>query len=208
MRGRILQNEKLDCTKRLEYFRASWAQTGCTVMSDGWTDQKGRTLIKFLVSCPKETMFIKSVDASAQIKDARTLCDLLDVFILELDEKIQKQQRVSVPRHYTVCHQFHISSIPLEFYVGCEENVSFRGVTCFANEPQTRGRGRMQTSFIPERLMGGSAVTEVYAVTEPLVKVLQLVDGEKSAVGYLYEVMDRAKEAIRTYYDDKGDEGF
>ncbi len=38
IRGRILQNEKLDSTKRLEDFRESWAQTGCTVMSDDWTD--------------------------------------------------------------------------------------------------------------------------------------------------------------------------
>ena len=45
-------------------------------------------------------------------------------------------------------------------------------------------------------------------ITEPLVKVLRLVDGEKPAMGYLYEAMDRAKEAIRSYYDDKGDEGF
>eukprot|EP00253_Pinus_taeda_P008482 PITA_08482 len=27
-------------------------------------------------------------------------------------------------------------------------------------------------------------------------------------MGYLYEAMDRAKEAIRAYYDDKGDDGF
>ena len=45
-------------------------------------------------------------------------------------------------------------------------------------------------------------------VTEPLVKVLRLVDGEKPAMGYLYEAMDRAKGSIQTYYDDKGDEGF
>ena len=46
------------------------------------------------------------------------------------------------------------------------------------------------------------------AITEPLVKVLRLVDGEKPTMVYLYEVMDRAKESIRAYYDDKGDEGF
>ena len=32
-------------------------------------------------------MFIKSVDASHQIKDAKTLCDLLDAFILEVGEQ-------------------------------------------------------------------------------------------------------------------------
>eukprot|EP00253_Pinus_taeda_P015356 PITA_15356 len=49
---------------------------------------------------------------------------------------------------------------------------------------------------------------EVCTVIEPLVKVLRLVDGEKPAMGYLDNVVDRAKESIRAYYDDKGDEGF
>eukprot|EP00253_Pinus_taeda_P020806 PITA_20806 len=83
-RGQILQNEKVDCTKRLEEFRATWAQTGCTVMSDGWIDQKERILINFLVSCPNGTMFMKSIDAYSHIRDAKTLCDLLDVFTLEV----------------------------------------------------------------------------------------------------------------------------
>jgi hypothetical protein len=34
-----------------------------------------------------------------------------------------------------------------------------------------------------------------------------LVDGEKPAMGYLYEAMDRAKEAIYWSYEDKGEEG-
>jgi hypothetical protein len=40
-----------------------------------------------------------------------------------------------------------------------------------------------------------------------LVKVLRLVDGEKPTMGYLYEAMDRAKEAIYQYYENKGEEG-
>jgi hypothetical protein len=84
LRGPILQNEKVDCTSRLEELKASWEITGCTVMSDGWTDQKGRTLLNFLVNCPRGTMFIKSVDASAHIKDALLLCELLDGFIREV----------------------------------------------------------------------------------------------------------------------------
>ena len=45
---------------------------------------------------------------------------------------------------------------------------------------------------------------EVWRISEPLVKVLRLVDGEKPAMGYLYEAMDRAKETIRFYYAGKG----
>jgi hypothetical protein len=51
-------------------------------------------------------------------------------------------------------------------------------------------------------------VEELCVVSEPLVKVLRLVDGEKPTMGYLYEAMDRAKEAIYRYYEDKGEEGF
>jgi hypothetical protein len=85
LRGPILQNEKADCTQRLQELRDSWQFTRCTVMSDGWTDGKGRTLLNFLVHCPKGTMFLKSVDASAHVKDAALLCDLLDGFIQEVD---------------------------------------------------------------------------------------------------------------------------
>jgi hypothetical protein len=34
-------------------FRNTWRETGCTIMADGWTDRKRRTLINFLVYCPK-----------------------------------------------------------------------------------------------------------------------------------------------------------
>jgi hypothetical protein len=44
--------------------KQSWDISGWTVMSDGWTDRKGRTLLNFLVHFSRGTMFIKSVDAS------------------------------------------------------------------------------------------------------------------------------------------------
>ena len=47
-------------------------------------------------------------------------------------------------------------------------------------------------------------VVEVCSISEPIVKVMRLVDGDKPAMAYLYEAMDRAKEAIRSYYADKG----
>lgn len=46
-------------------------------------------------------------------------------------------------------------------------------------------------------------VTEIVSFTKPLVKVLRLMDGEKLAMGYIYEGMDTAKEAIKTFYKGK-----
>ena len=66
--------------KNTSEFKNSWTKTGCTIMSDGWTDSRGRTIRNFLVAFPKGTMFLRSVDASDQVKDAHLLfCPLDDV---------------------------------------------------------------------------------------------------------------------------------
>ena len=44
---------------------------------------------------------------------------------------------------------------------------------------------------------------EIVLFNEPLVKVLQMVDGYKPSMGFIYEAMDQAKEAIKERYGDK-----
>jgi hypothetical protein len=44
---------------------------------------------------------------------------------------------------------------------------------------------------------------KIVKIVDPLVKVLQLVDGEKLDMGYIYEVMDQEKEQIRGAYKDR-----
>eukprot|EP00253_Pinus_taeda_P031588 PITA_31588 len=44
---------------------------------------------------------------------------------------------------------------------------------------------------------------EIVKLAEPLVKVLRLVDGERLAMGFIYEDMDQAKEQIKTVYKDR-----
>ena len=59
---------------------------GCTLMSDGWTDKRGRHLINFLVNSPAGTYFLESVDASSEVHDAFMLADLLEAKIEEIGE--------------------------------------------------------------------------------------------------------------------------
>ena len=61
-------------------------------MADGWTEKRGRTLINFLVNCPRGTMFVEAVDASGYSKDGRKLFELLDKFV----EKVGKENVVQV----------------------------------------------------------------------------------------------------------------
>ena len=78
LRGSLLQKEIVSIDEYLKDFKQSWVRIGCTIMSDGWTNQRGRTLINFLVSCPRGTMFLISRDASDQVKDANLLFRVLD----------------------------------------------------------------------------------------------------------------------------------
>lgn len=77
----LMKNHKEDCAKY-----------GCSIMADGWTDKRGRTLINFLVNCPRGTMFVESVDASSYSKDGQKLFELLDKFV----EKVGKENVVQV----------------------------------------------------------------------------------------------------------------
>ncbi|GAU30497.1 hypothetical protein TSUD_18770 [Trifolium subterraneum] len=72
----------VDVKKQIEEYRSYWKDTGCTLMADGWTDRCRRTLINFLVYCPKGTVFIKSVDASQHSKTADMLFKLFKEVVL------------------------------------------------------------------------------------------------------------------------------
>nr|KYP48249.1 hypothetical protein KK1_030033 [Cajanus cajan] len=56
--------------KSLEKYRSDWEKWGCTLMCDGWTNGKGRSLTNFLVnSLGFRDYFLKSIDTSDVIKD-------------------------------------------------------------------------------------------------------------------------------------------
>ncbi|QHO52075.1 DUF659 domain-containing protein [Arachis hypogaea] len=52
MRVHLLADLKKECQLPVEGYRSSWKRTGCTLIADGWTDQRQRILINFLVYCP------------------------------------------------------------------------------------------------------------------------------------------------------------
>ncbi|XP_028088946.1 uncharacterized protein LOC114289419 isoform X2 [Camellia sinensis] len=61
--------------------KEEWVKYGCSLTSNGWTSQNGRTLINFLANCPRGTMFVESIDASSYSKDGQKLFELLDKFV-------------------------------------------------------------------------------------------------------------------------------
>ncbi|XP_057723873.1 uncharacterized protein LOC130939816 [Arachis stenosperma] len=81
LRVNLLADLKRECQMVVDSYRSAWKETGCTLMADGWTDQRQRTLMNFLVYCSKGLCFVKSVDASSIVKNASSLCDLFSEVI-------------------------------------------------------------------------------------------------------------------------------
>jgi hypothetical protein len=119
LRGHFLQGEKVDCTERLAQLRETWKTTGCTMMPNRWIDGKGRSILNFLVNCPKGTMFIKSVDASAYTKDAQLLCELLDGFIREIGKRYVVQVIMNNAANYVVVGRMLMEMYPSLYWSPC-----------------------------------------------------------------------------------------
>ncbi|MFS7995502.1 putative HAT dimerization domain, ribonuclease H-like superfamily [Helianthus anomalus] len=91
LRTWILQ-EEVNTTKALVAgIKDSWKSTGVSLLSDGWSDMRNRSLINFLVNNPHGTVFLKTVDASECIKNADKIFELLDAVVEEIGEDIVVQ---------------------------------------------------------------------------------------------------------------------
>ena len=57
--------------------RKKWKTYGCTIMCNGWTGPIKLRIINFMVYCKGSTFFLKSIDASKNIKDNNYIYGLL-----------------------------------------------------------------------------------------------------------------------------------
>ncbi|XP_073152814.1 uncharacterized protein [Henckelia pumila] len=87
VRVKYLKSELTNTNLFLKSHEEDHAKYGCTIMSDGWTDKKSRSLINFLVNRPKGTVFIESVDASSYSQTADKMYKLLSRFVNRIGEK-------------------------------------------------------------------------------------------------------------------------
>ncbi|VFQ83330.1 unnamed protein product [Cuscuta campestris] len=78
LRVPLLKKAKEETKKLQKKHEIAWKETGCTLMSDGWSDRKGRHLINFLVNSPVGTFFLESINASSESHDANMLAGLLE----------------------------------------------------------------------------------------------------------------------------------
>ncbi|XP_059063173.1 uncharacterized protein LOC131856039 [Cryptomeria japonica] len=80
----LLTNAIARAKEVVENQKNEWTKYGCTILSDGWTNGKNRTIINFLVACKDNVVFLKSVDASSKVKNAETLAGMLEHIVMEV----------------------------------------------------------------------------------------------------------------------------
>ena len=80
--------KELELTKNsMEDHEMEWKNNGCSIISDGWTDRKERTLVNFLVNYSKGTMFMESINASSMIRTGEKMFELLDKWVDQVGEE-------------------------------------------------------------------------------------------------------------------------
>ena len=109
---------KLTSGMREDHERA-WKHYGCTLMSDGWSDKRGRHLINFLVNSPEGTYFLGSVDASSEIQDAFMLANLLENKINEIGKDKVVQVITNNGANYKAAGRILMDRIPSIFWSPC-----------------------------------------------------------------------------------------
>ena len=82
----LLKDEVKYTEQLMEGHKEEWAQFGCSIMSDCWTDRKHRSIINFMVNCTKGTMFVESIDASSIVKTGEKIYEMLDSFVEKIGE--------------------------------------------------------------------------------------------------------------------------
>ncbi|CAN1841198.1 hypothetical protein LINPERHAP1_LOCUS36385 [Linum perenne] len=87
IRETLLKEELEEVEAKLSIFRNEWTKVGCSIMSDGWTDRKRRSICNFLVNSPKGTVFIESLDTSHYSKNTQKVFEMLDDVVEKVGEE-------------------------------------------------------------------------------------------------------------------------
>jgi hypothetical protein len=60
--------------------KKEWAKHVCSIMLDGWTNRRNRSIINFIINCSLGFMFIESIDGSSFENPVRRHLSYLDLW--------------------------------------------------------------------------------------------------------------------------------
>ena len=84
LKGWIVWNEVKEMLDHVHEIIDTCATTGCSIVVDGWKDEKGRNLMNFLVDCPRGPICFRLCDISTLSDDVDALVLLFEQVIAEV----------------------------------------------------------------------------------------------------------------------------
>uniref|UniRef100_A0A6N2MSJ5 BED-type domain-containing protein n=1 Tax=Salix viminalis TaxID=40686 RepID=A0A6N2MSJ5_SALVM len=222
LRGSLLKDVVHDVHEYILSIKADWRVYGCSIMADGWSNRRNAPIVNFLAYSPRGTVFLKSVDTSGLRKDKETLLEMFDEVVKEVgQENIVQfvsdneasfkaagkalQQRKEFTNGHDLCRpsitRFATHFLSLQCLLKFKNELR-QMFTCTKWVESSHGKSRVGKEIAAIVLQDKDfwpRCAHIVNVSEPLVRVLRLADSEeKPSMGYLYEAMDKAKEAIKT----------
>lgn len=83
LRGPLLKEVAFDIKEHIANIKKEWGTYGCSIMADGWTNQRPEPIINFFAYSPGGTIFLKSVDVSGLNKSREALFEIFDQVVRE-----------------------------------------------------------------------------------------------------------------------------
>ncbi|XP_057757176.1 uncharacterized protein LOC130976341 [Arachis stenosperma] len=140
-----------DVRKIIDGYGEIWKQTGCTIMVDGWTDHCRRTLINFLVYCPKGTVFLKSVDVFNVSKTADALFKLIRDVVLFVGPENVVHIVTDNAANYVAAGRLLEAEFPKLYWSPCAAhcaNLMFQDIGKLQEVSETVSQASMITKYI------------------------------------------------------------
>lgn len=155
IRVKYLKQEVKLTMNAIEEHRAVWKQVGCTLMTDGWTDTRRRTILNFLVNSPKGTVFLKSIDASHISKTAEAIFKMLDEVVQEIGEENVVQVVTDNAANYKAAGELLMAKRKKLYWTPCAAHCIDLMLEDFEKKvpihKETIPKGRMITRYIYAR---------------------------------------------------------
>ncbi|KAG6654115.1 hypothetical protein CIPAW_05G123500 [Carya illinoinensis] len=221
LRGNLLKNSVTEVQNYLLNIKTSWRDSGCSLMADGWINQRQQLIINFL-----------SIDTSGLRKDAETLFKIFDEVVQEVGVENIVQfitdndtthcidlmlENFCDPRHFSIIdetikkarkitkfiynHAWVLALMRKDFTKGhdlCRPAVTrfatnFLSIQCFLFYSKNNIGKEIAVIVLEDREFWAQCQF-IVTISEPLVR---------PAMGYLYNAMEKAKENIKARLKNK-----
>ncbi|XP_012855827.1 PREDICTED: uncharacterized protein LOC105975200 [Erythranthe guttata] len=155
IRETFLTEEVKEIDNFLDVNKEEWSKIGCTIMSDGWTDRKRRSICNFLVNSPKGTVFLESIDTSSFAKTAEKVFEMLDKIVDKVGEENVVQVITDNAASYKAAGSLLMEKMKNLFWTPCAAHCIDLMLEDFEKKLQTHRvtirKGRKITTFIYNR---------------------------------------------------------